>query len=159
MNEPDPHPQRSQTCAPRASHRGLRFSEARSLSASVRASPVGYDGAVSRPPAAAPGARVGQVLEVVLVVLASLVFVGLWLYVAAAILADGTLLADTWAWLGGLDTIAAIVVWVAILPIGVFLWAWQADLEPIWMGLVMAGLVGWTGIAWSGLARLAARRR
>jgi hypothetical protein len=114
---------------------------------------------VSGPAAAAPGARVGQVLEVVLVVLASLVFVGLWIYVAAAILADGTLLADTWAWLGGLDTIAAIVVWVAILPIGVFLWAWQADLEPIWMGLVMAGLVGWTGIAWSGLARLAARRR
>jgi hypothetical protein len=114
---------------------------------------------MSHPQAAVPGTRIGRALEVVLVVLASLVFVVLWLYVAAAVLADGTLLADTWAWLGGLDTIAAIVVWVAVLPIGVYLWAWQADLEPIWMGLVMAGMVAWTGIAWSGLARLAARRR
>lgn len=103
------------------------------------------------------GTRTGRLLEVVLTVLASLVFVGLWVYVAAAVFTDGALLADTWAWISGLQTVPAIIVWVAFLPICVFLWAWQAGLEPIWMGAVMVGLVVWTGIAWSGLVRLIAR--
>jgi hypothetical protein len=95
----------------------------------------------------------------VLTPLASLVFVVLWIYVAAAAFTDGTLLTETWDWLTGLDTVAAIVVWIAILPVAVFLWAWQAQLEPIWMGLVMLGLVAWTWIAWAGLLRLVWRRR
>lgn len=105
------------------------------------------------------GTGVGRGLEIMLTVLASLVFVGLWVFVAAAALTDGGLVADTWDWVSGLDTVPAIIVWVAILPICVFLWAWQAELEPIWMGLVMVGLVIWTGIAWSGLVRLVAGRR
>jgi hypothetical protein len=105
------------------------------------------------------GAGIGRVLEVVLTVLASAVFVVLWVYVAAAIFTDGALLTDTWAWLSGLELIPAIIVWIAILPVGVFLWAWQAELEPIFMGLVIVGLVAWTWIAWAGLVRLILRRR
>ena len=105
----------------------------------------------------ATGSRLGRSFEIALSVYASVVFVGLWLYVAAAVFTDGALLADTWAWLSGLDTIPAILVWMAILPIAIFLWAWQANLEPLFMGLVMLGLVVWTGIAWSGLVRLLLR--
>lgn len=96
-------------------------------------------------------------MEAVLTLYASGVFVLLWVYVALVALTDSTLPADTWAWLNGLDLLPAIVAWVAILPVGVFLWATEANLEPVWMGIIMLGLVGWTWIAWAGLARLAWR--
>ena len=103
--------------------------------------------------------RVGRSLDTVLPLLASIVFVVVWIYVALAFFADSTLPADTWDWLEGLDLIAAVVAWIALLPLGVFLWAWQADLEPIWFGLVMALLVGWTWLAWASTARALRRRR
>lgn len=93
-------------------------------------------------------------MEVGLTLYVAAVFVLLWVYVAAAVFTDGELLADTWAWLSGLDTIAAVVVWIAILPVAVFLWAWQAGLEPVAMGLVMLGLVAWTAMAASAVLRL-----
>jgi hypothetical protein len=95
----------------------------------------------------------GRVIEVLLTVGALVVFAFTWIYVAAAIFSDGTLLADTWAWLSGLQAIAAFLIWLALLPLVVFLWAWQADLEPWVMGLVMLGLVAWTLMALSGLWR------
>ena len=105
-----------------------------------------------------PRARLAWVVELALTLAASAVFVLLWGTVAVAALTDGELLADAWAWLTGLDTIPALVAWVAILPVGLFLWAWQANLEPLFMGLVLVGLVMWTGIAWSGLVRVLLRR-
>jgi hypothetical protein len=108
-------------------------------------------------PGGHPRRGIALALEVALTGYAAAVFVVLWLYVAAAAFTDGTLLADTWAWLGGLDTIAAIVVWVAILPVAVFTWAWQADLEPLWTGALMLGIVAWTAIAFSGLLRTVGR--
>lgn len=101
--------------------------------------------------------RSGRAVEVALKLYASAVFVVLWLLVAAAVFTDGALLEDSWAWLSGLDTLAAAVVWLAILPIGVFLWAWQAALEPLWMGVVLLGLVAWSAIGFSGLVGLARR--
>jgi hypothetical protein len=103
--------------------------------------------------------RLGHILDVALPVLASIVFVVLWIYVALALVTDSAVPADTWAWLQGLDLVAAVVAWLALLPLGVFLWAWQAELEPIWFGLVMVLLIGWTFIAWSGSIRLLVRRR
>jgi len=103
--------------------------------------------------------RLGRLLDTFLPVLASVVFVALWIYVALALFTDSALPADTWDWLQSLGLVAAVVAWLAILPIGVFLWAWQADLEPIFFGLVMLGLVGWTWIAWAGAVRSLARRR
>lgn len=79
------------------------------------------------------------------------VFLVTWSAVVAAILGDGAILADTWAWLSSLEAIAAFVVWLALLPLVVFLWAWQADLQPWVMALVMLGLVTWTLMALSGL--------
>ena len=97
--------------------------------------------------------RAGRIVGLVLAVGALAVLTVTWMYVAAALVTDGSLLASTWAWLTGLDTLAAIVAWVAFLPLGVFLLAWQADLAPWAMGLVMAGLVGWTLLALSALRR------
>jgi hypothetical protein len=105
------------------------------------------------------GNRLGRAMEIVFPIAATAVFVVLWIYVALAAFTDSPLPADTWAWLSGLDTVVAVMVWVLILPLAAFLWAWQADLEPIWMGLVMLGLVAWTGLAVSGLRRGLFRRR
>lgn len=102
--------------------------------------------------------RLGRILDVALPVLASVVFVVLWIHVVLALFTDSTVPADTWAWLEGLDLVAAVVAWLALLPLGVFLWAWQAELEPIWFGLVMVLLIGWTFIAWSGSMRVLVRR-
>jgi hypothetical protein len=100
----------------------------------------------------------GRALELVLPVLASIVFVVLWVYVALVAFTGSTLPADTWAWMSSLGPLPTVVVWIALLPLGVFLWAWQADLEPLAMGAVMLLLAGWTWIAWAGLARIVWRR-
>ena len=106
--------------------------------------------------------RLARILDTGLPVLASAVFVVVWFYAALAFFTDSTLPADTWAWLEGLALVPAVIAWIALLPLGVFLWAWQAELEPIWFGLVMLALAGWTWIAWAGtfraLARVARRR-
>ena len=117
---------------------------------------------------AAPGApdrdetrrprRVSRGVELALTLLASVVFVVLWVYVVLVTFTDSTIPADTWAWLSGLDTIAAVIVWILILPVAVYLWAWQADPGPLIMGVIMVGLVGWSLIAWSGLGRAVFRR-
>jgi hypothetical protein len=103
--------------------------------------------------------RLALILDTVLPIAASLVFVVVWIYVALAVFTESTLPADTWAWLEGLDLVPAVIAWIAILPLGVFLWAWFAELDAIWFGLVMLGLVGWTWIAWAGMARALVRRR
>jgi hypothetical protein len=103
--------------------------------------------------------RLGRVLDVVLPILASIVFIIVWIYVVLAVFTDSTLPAETWAWLEGLDLVPAVIAWIALLPLGVFLWAWQAELEPIWFGLIMVLLAGWTWIAWAGTVRAILRRR
>ena len=92
-------------------------------------------------------------VENVFSVYALVIFVVLWLYIAAVAFTDGKLLTDTWTWLSGLDTIPAIIAWIAILPIAAWTWAWQADLQPVAMGLVMLGLLAWTALAVTGLVK------
>ena len=104
------------------------------------------------------GKGVGRVLEVVFTTFATAVFVLLWIYIAAAVFTDGGLLADTWAWYEGLELVGRVVVGIAILPVIVFLWAWQADLGPLLFGLVMLLMIGWSFIAFQGTARLVVRR-
>ena len=104
------------------------------------------------------GKGVGRALEVVFVTFATAVFVVLWIYIAAAAFTDGALLAETWAWYGGLELIGQVVVGIAILPIIVFVWTWQADLGPLLFGLVMLLMIGWSFIAFQGPARLVVRR-
>jgi hypothetical protein len=93
-------------------------------------------------------------MEVIFSSFAAAVFVVLWCYIAAATFTDGDLLTGTWAWLSGLSAVAAIVVWLAILPVAVFVWAWQVDPSPLVMGIVLLGLVAWTAVAFSGLFRM-----
>jgi hypothetical protein len=114
---------------------------------------------VTDTPSGKLSSRPGRFLDVTLPILASIVFVVVWGYVALALFSESPLPTDTWAWLESLDLVRAVVVWIALLPLGVFLWAWHAELEPIWFGLVMALLVGWTFLAWSGSIRALARRR
>jgi hypothetical protein len=104
-------------------------------------------------------ARLGRFLDVSLPVLTAVVFVILWIYVALAVLTDSSLPADSWDWLSGLELVPAVIAWLALLPLAVFLWAWQAELSPVIFGLVMALLVGWSFLAWSSLVRAVARRR
>jgi amino acid permease len=104
------------------------------------------------------GRHVGRVIGLVLGFLFAAVFVVLWVYIAAAAFTAGTLLADTWDWLTGLGPLETIVVWLAVLPIAVFVWAWQADLGPVVMGLVLLGMVAWTAVAaWAPLKRVVRR--
>jgi MYXO-CTERM domain-containing protein len=98
------------------------------------------------PPSRLPKGRSGRVVEVALSIGALIVFAILWFYVAAAAFTDGSLPDDTWAWLSSLDTLAAVVAWLALLPLAVFLWSLQADLEPWMMGLVMLGLLALSGL-------------
>ena len=53
-------------------------------------------------------ARLGRVLDTVLPVLASLVFVVVWLYVALALFTDSSLPQDTWDWLSGLELVREV---------------------------------------------------
>ena len=121
------HPESSGACASPTSPRSCASSRPASSRWPSEARPglvTPLDADMTR--SGAPSSRIGRALELLLTLLASLVFVLLWIYVAAAVLTDGMLLADTWAWLSGLEVIPAIIVWIAILPIGVFVWAWQA---------------------------------
>jgi hypothetical protein len=104
-------------------------------------------------PARPSGGRAAGVPGTLLAIGALGVFAVTWIFVAAAVLTDGGLLADTWAWLTGLEAPASVVAWVVLLPLAVFLWAWQADPASWAMALVMAGLVGWTLLAVGGLRR------
>jgi hypothetical protein len=121
--------------------------------------PVGMTEIPPASPGRPPKGRSARVVEVVLSIGALIVFAILWFYVAAAVFTDGTLLDDTWAWLGSLDILAAVVAWLALLPLAVFLWAWQADLQPWVMGIVMLGLAAWTLVAASGLRRRRSSQR
>jgi|GEM_PF-5349459 len=110
-------------------------------------------GAKPQPDSEAIGRRLSRGLENVFSVYVLVIFVVLWLYIAAAAFTDGRLLTDTWAWLSGLDPIPAGLAWIAILPIAVWAWAWQADLQPLLMGLVLLGMLAWTALASASLVK------
>ena len=99
------------------------------------------------------GRRLSRGLESIFSVYVLVIFVVLWLHIAAAAFTDGKFLADTWTWLSGLDTIPAVLAWIAILPIAVWTWAWQADLQPLLVGLVMLGMLACTALAVTGLVK------
>ena len=95
--------------------------------------------------------RLGRGLEVGLTTYSNAIFGILWVGFFVGLASGGQLFDDAWAWLSGLDPLPAIVAWILILPMGVGLWAWQADLEPILTGFVLVGLILWTLASLSGL--------
>jgi hypothetical protein len=97
-------------------------------------------------------------VEVALTLYATAVFSILWIGFAVGVASGGEILADAWAWLSGLEPIAAVAAWIMFLPIAIGLWAWNAVESPIVAGLVWVGLVAWTLVAASGLVRIVRRR-
>ena len=95
----------------------------------------------------------GRISRTVINLLLIGVFVVLWAGLAGAALADGRFLNDFWTWITGLPLILAAVAWVVLLPIAVGAWAWTSNFGPIVMGLVVIGLIAWTGLALAGLRR------
>jgi hypothetical protein len=102
--------------------------------------------------------RVGRALEIVLGLCAAAVFTLLWVGFAVGLATGGRILADAWAWLSGLEPLAAVVAWILLLPIAVGLWAWNAVGSPLVMGAVAVGLVAWTLVAASSAVRTFRRR-
>lgn len=100
----------------------------------------------------------GRALEVGLSLYATMVFVVLWVGFAVGLATGGQLLVDAWAWLTGLDTVWAVVAWILFLPIAIGLWAWKEAGSAIVIGIVLVGLVAWTALAASGIARVFRRR-
>lgn len=100
----------------------------------------------------------GRAIEIILSLAVAAVFLMLWVGVVIALFTDGQILADAWAWLTGLQPVAAVIAWIALLPIAVGLWAWDADLSPIAMGAVVIGLVAWTLVAAAGVVKAFRRR-
>lgn len=100
----------------------------------------------------------GRAFEVALSLYGAAVFTVLWGGLIAGVATGGALLVDAWAWLTGLDTIAAVVAWVLLLPIAVGLWAWNEAGSVLVQGAVLVGLVAWTLLVARGLARTFGRR-
>ncbi|MCU0484310.1 MAG: hypothetical protein MUC54_08615 [Chloroflexi bacterium] len=100
-----------------------------------------------------PTGPAARIISLVLSVGAVAVFAVLWVGFAVGLATGGALLADAWAWLSGLEPVWAVIAWIALLPIAVGLWAWNAAGSPLVIGAVLVGLVAWTALAVSGLAR------
>ena len=92
----------------------------------------------------------GRAVGIVLSLLVIAVFAVLWVGLAGAVMSDGGFLTEFWTWITSLSLIPAVVAWILLLPIAVGAWAWTADLDPLVMGVVVIGLVVWTGVALAG---------
>ena len=88
---------------------------------------------------------------------ASGVFVAMWTGAVLAMLGNGAILMEAWAWLGSLGPVAAVVVWILFLPVCIGLWATQAGLAMPALFAVIALLVAEP--RWRGLASPARRPR
>lgn len=102
--------------------------------------------------------RIGRVLEVALSLYGAAIFVVLWVGFVVGLATGGAILVDAWAWLTGLEPVAAVVAWILLLPIAVGLWAWNAVGSALVTGAVAAGLVMWTVVAASGVVKTFRRR-
>jgi hypothetical protein len=94
-----------------------------------------------------------RAIRLVLGTWASAVLGALWIGLLVDTAGGGHLAADGWRTLSSLALPAQIVSWVLFLPVAVGLWASQADLSAVAGVAVLLGLVLWTAVAWTGLAR------
>lgn len=101
---------------------------------------------------------IGRPLEVGISLYGATIFTILWVGFAVGLATGGSLLVDAWAWLTGLEPVAAVLAWILLLPIAVGLWAWNVAGSPLVIGAVLVGLVAWTGLAVRGLITTLWRR-
>lgn len=99
------------------------------------------------------GGSRARALEITLALWATVIFALLWAGLAMGLATGGGLFADSWAWLTGLEPLAAVLVWILTLPIAVALWAWNADLPQLAALAVAVGLIAWSLVAVSGVLR------
>ena len=102
--------------------------------------------------------RTGRALELGIALYGGVVFAVLWLGLAVGVGTGGGPLEDAWTWLTGLESVAAFVTWVLILPIGIGLWAWNEAGSSAVLAVVALGLMGWTILAAQGLWKTLGRR-
>jgi hypothetical protein len=100
-----------------------------------------------------PRARGGRPFEVGLSLYGAVVFGALWIGFAVGVATGGAILEDAWAWLTGLEAVAAVMAWILLLPIAVGLWAWNEAGSVRVQGVVLLGLVAWTLLMVGGLAK------
>ena len=112
-------------------------------------------GPSSPPPSRRP---VERALEIFLGLYGAAIFAVLWVGFVVGLATGGDLLVDAWAWLSGLEPVAAVIAWVLLLPIAIGLWAWNAVGSPLVTVAVGVGLVAWTLVMASGLLRTLRRR-
>ena len=109
--------------------------------------------AVPPTPAQPPRRPVGRALEIGLSLYGIAIFTVLWVGFAVGLATGGDLLIDAWAWLTGLEAVAAVIAWILLLPIAVGLWAWNAVGSALVIGAVAGGLVVWTLVMAAGAMR------
>ena len=84
---------------------------------------------------------------------AVLIFALLWVGFALALILNRAWLDMLWNWVRALPPLAEVLVWLALLPITVGLWAWGSSWPILVKLLVFAGIVGWTLVAASSFRR------
>ena len=109
-------------------------------------------------PAEPPRRRAGRAFEIGLSLYGIAIFTVRWVGFAVGLATGGDLLVDAWAWLTGLEPVAAVIAWILLLPIAVGLWAWNAVGSTLVIGAVAVGLVGWTLLMAAGAMRTFRRR-
>jgi len=114
--------------------------------------------AVPPPPPPSSRRTVGRVLEIGLSLYGIAIFTVLWVGFAVGLATGGDLMIDAWAWLTGLEPVAAVMAWILFLPIAVGPWAWNAVGSALVIGAVAVGLVAWTLVMAAGAMRTFRRR-
>ena len=114
--------------------------------------------AVPPPPPPSSRRTVGRVLEIGLSLYGIAIFTVLWVGFAVGLATGGDLMIDAWAWLTGLEPVAAVMAWLLFLPIAVGLWAWNAVGSALVIGAVAVGLVAWALVMAAGAMRTFRRR-
>jgi len=84
---------------------------------------------------------------------AIVIFVVLWVGFAIALFVNRAWLDLLWNWVSTLPAVMEVIVWALFLPIMVLLWIWESSWSALMRLLGFTGLVAWTLLAVSGLAR------
>ncbi len=84
---------------------------------------------------------------------AIVIFVVLWVGFAIALVVNREWLDLLWNWVHALPSVTEIIIWVLFLPIMVLLWIWESSWPNLIRLLGYAGIIVWTLLAVSGLAR------
>jgi hypothetical protein len=100
-----------------------------------------------------------RLLELVLTLYASAVFLVLWGGFLLALIVNTEWLDSIWLWLRDLPVALEIGAWAAFLPAAVGLWIWHSSWPSLAQWAGCAGVVAWTLLAWSGIWRLSRSQR